>query len=185
MSLCTAVCSFGGGDSAVASVLQTMVCCVAFAVHALWQPFRERSANVAQAGLLSCLVVVALLNVPQAVIDTNAVKESKKMQQRVAQLQDVEVVLLLAPAVVVGVPLLALAWRRRRELGRWAVGGCVALARCPCALWAFVTGERASDTKALLDEPLLPSSAGSAVGSKLVSNSRGLRLTCRTASDNE
>jgi hypothetical protein len=179
------MCSFGGDDSAVAAVLQTMACITALMVHERWQPFRSRSANRAQTALLLCLVVVALLNVPQAAIDTNAATESDKMKQRVAQLQGGEAVLLLAPMVVVGVPLLALAWQRRRELGRRAAAGCAALAHCPCALRACVTGEGAADEEAPLDEPLLPSSSGNAAGSKLVSNSRGLRLTCDTADDDE
>ena len=68
-------------------MLQTLICGTAFAVHLLWQPYRERSANRAQTALLACLVVVAQLNVPQAAIDTNALAESSKMRRLIEQLQ--------------------------------------------------------------------------------------------------
>jgi hypothetical protein len=198
-----AVCSFGGTNSAVAAVLQTILCGVALMVQTLWQPFRERSANRAQTVLLVCLVVVALLNVPQAILDTNARAESDQMARLVRQLQGGEAVLLLAPAALVGVALLALAWRRRCDLVAAAGAGCAALAHCSCAFWACVAGEcAAADEEAPLDEPLLPNHSSSVSGSgsgdgdssvavlgssKLVCNSRGLRLTNRTpaADDDE
>ena len=169
--------SFGGADSAVAAVLQTLLCVIALMVHQTWQPFHERSANRAQTALLSCLVAVALLNVPQAILDTNALAESRKMKQLIEQLQGGEAVLLLAPAALVGAALAALAWHRRHELA-----GCAALARCPGATASTAAGLCAApcggeadeaDEEAPLEEPLLG-------GAKLVSNSRGLRLTHHT-----
>jgi hypothetical protein len=168
-----AIYSSGGADSAVAAVLQTLVCCTAFAVHVLWQPFRERSANRAQTALLACLVVVALLNVPQAMLDTNAVTESEHANVLLGKLRDAEAVLLLAPAALVGAALLALAWRRWHDVAAAARAGCAVFARC--------SGENA-DEEVPLDELLLDSSdsdGGSDSGSKskLFSNNRGLRLT--------
>jgi hypothetical protein len=69
-----------------------------------------------QTTLLSLLALVALLNVPQAALETNALSESGKMERLITQLRDMGEVLLLAPAVVVAAALLVLAWRRRREL---------------------------------------------------------------------
>jgi hypothetical protein len=161
-----AVYSFGGGDSAATAVFQTLICVVALLAHALWQPFRERSANRAQTALLSCLVAVALLNVPQAMLDTNARAESDEARRLLGQLQDSEAVLLLAPAALVGAALAVLVWRRRRDPAAASAGAsCAALVRCPCALWACVAGKCvAADEELLLDEPLLPSRSSSGGG---------------------
>jgi hypothetical protein len=141
-----AVHSFGGG--AVAAVLQTLICFIALMVHKTYHPFREDSANRAQTALLSCIVVVALLNVPQATIDTNALAESAEMTRLIGQLQDGEAVLLFAPAALVGAALLALAWRRRRSLAAAAWVGCAVVAgKCAAA---------AEEEVPPLAEPLLP-----------------------------
>jgi hypothetical protein len=189
-----AVHSFGGGDSAVTAVLQTLTCGTALVVHVMYRPFRERSANRAQTALLACLVVVAVLNVPQAMLDTNALATSPTASALVEKMRDVEAVLLLAPGALVGAALLALAWRQRRSLAREAAAGCAALAGCSCVLWARVMATlnvsccgAAADEEAPFDEPLLPSSSSRSKGrsSKLVDNSRGLRLTNRTSADSD
>ena len=166
-------------DSAVAAVLQTLICGAALMVHVACRPFSEPSANHAQTALLTCLTVVALLNVPQAMLDTNAIAESPHATALIGQLKDGEAVLLLAPALLVGTALAALAWQRRRELAAAARAGCEALARCPGATASAAAGlcpapcGGEADEEAPLEEPLLG-------GAKLVSNSRGLRLTHRT-----
>jgi hypothetical protein len=152
--------SFTVGSAAATAVLQTLLCGVALAVHLAWKPFRDANANRAQTALLSSLVVVAQLNVPQAAIDTNALAESDKMKWLLDQLKSGEAALLLAPAVLVGAALLVLAWRKRRALARQAAAGCAALARCPCALWACACGKSAAaagaaDEEAPLTEALL------------------------------
>jgi hypothetical protein len=124
-----AVYSFGGRSAAVSAVLQSLICITALAMHLLWQPFRERTANHAQAALLSCLVVVALLNVPQAAMDTNALSESGQMEELIHQLQGAAAALLLAPAAVMGAALLALAWQQRHWQARKLARCCTALAR--------------------------------------------------------
>jgi uncharacterized membrane protein YgcG len=149
-----AVFSFGSG--AVAAVLQTLVCGIALIVQTLWQPFRARSANRVQTALLAFLVVVALLNVPQAMLDTNARDESDEAKRLIRQMQNGEAVLLLAPALTLGAALLVLAWRRRRDVAGGVGGCCVALARCLCAPWACVTCASAAATaETPLDEELL------------------------------
>jgi hypothetical protein len=159
-------------NSAVAAVLQTLVCVAALMVHQTFQPFSEVSANRAQTALLSCLVVVALSNVPQAVLDTNAVAESAHAKAFVGQLKDGEALVLLAPALLVGIALLKLTWLRRRDLAVMASGSCVTL-----ACLALCGGSKA-DVEAPLGEPLLLGG-----NSQLVHNSRGLPLAHRTPAD--
>jgi hypothetical protein len=165
-------------DSAVAAVLQTAVCVAALAVHLRCYPFAMASANHAQTALLSLLALVALLNVPQAMLDTSAVTASAHANALTDRLRDAEAALLLAPAVVVGTAVLALAWHERSALAQKAAAGCAALLHCPGAAASAVASlccaEEEADEEAPLDAPLL----GGATG-ELVSNSRGLRLISR------
>ena len=132
------------------------------------------SANHAQTALLSLLALVALLNVPQAMLDTNALAASVTASALTTRLLEAEAVLLLAPAAFVGTALLVLAWRSRRDLvrsvaaGRATLASCLraavhAAARCPGA------AAGTADEGPPLDAPLLPGTS-----SKLNSNSRGL-----------
>ena len=165
--------SFGVG--AVAAVLQTLICVIALMAHQTRQPFRKPSANRAQTALLSLLALVALLNVPQAVLDTNARAESRTVRVLTRQLREVEAVLLLAPTLVLGTALLAMAWQRRVELAHKVSTDCAAaLVHCSC-----IAGARAAGEEGPLDELLLPDPIPSP-NRKLVSNSRGVRLTYRT-----
>jgi predicted outer membrane repeat protein len=167
-------------DSAVAAVLQTLICVAALVAHAACRPFSEPSANRTQFVLLLTLVIIALINVPQAMLDANAVEESAHAKALIKKLKDGEAVLLLAPALVVGTALLVLAWRLRRQLAAGARATCAALARCPRALCLPCTAGAEADDEAPLDEPLLADAEPGQLSPKLVSNSRGLRLTYRT-----
>jgi hypothetical protein len=159
-------------DSTIAAVLQTLVCLTALVVHLSYRPFTEASGNRTQTALLSLLVVVALLNVPQAMLDTNAVAASPYATSLVHRFREAEAILLMVPAAVVGAAMLALAWRERRKLAQKATAVCMALARCPGPADAV-------DEESQLEEPLL-------CNSQLVSNSRGLRLTAtRTSEDSD
>jgi hypothetical protein len=163
-------------DSAVAAVLQTVVCMAALAVHLSYRPFAMASANHAQTALLFLLALVAVLNVPQAMLDTNAVAVSEHAGALTKRLRDAEAALLLAPAVVVGAAVLALAWRERRALDQKVAAGCGALAGYPRAVASALTAavcRREDDEESQLEEPLLRNYM-------LVSNSRGLRLTQQT-----
>ena len=112
-----AVYSFvSSSDSAVAAVLQALVCCVALVVHVAARPYRETSTNRVQTALLSFLVVVALLNVPQAAIDTNAATQTATMARLVGRLQGAEAALLLAPACLALLVLLFVYARKYAQL---------------------------------------------------------------------
>ena len=99
-------------NSAIATVLQTFIGIAALLAHQACRPFRNDSANRVQAMLLSCIVVVALLNVPQAVLDTNGHDESEEMVNFNDQLGVVEAVLLTVPVVAIVLTMLRMAWRR-------------------------------------------------------------------------
>jgi hypothetical protein len=183
-----AVYTFNNTDSAVTAMLQTVVCLIALVVHASCRPFTNDSANRAQTMLLTLLVIDAQLNVPQAMLDSSAVVASDHAIALMGRLRNAEAVLLLVPTVVVGAALLALAWKTRGALAAKARSLCAALVRCPgaaanavvnclCA-WCCDGDEEAPP----LDEPLLPDSASS---DRLVSNSRGLRLTQHPTEDEE
>jgi hypothetical protein len=161
-------------DSTISAVLQTLVCLIALVVHLSYRPFTKASGNRAQTALLLLLVVVALLNVPQAMMDTNAVVASPYATSLLHRLREAEAVLLLVPVAVVGAGLLALAWRDRRKHAQRATAVCRALARCPGAVARAVVRcpADAADEESPLNEPLLGTH-------QLVSNSRGLRLTNR------
>jgi hypothetical protein len=151
-------------NSADGALLQVFLCLVAFVLHSLWHPFEADSSNRSQAVLLCSLVVVALLNVPQAVFDSNTEAVSATMQRRLEQMAGMEEVLILAPSCVVGVSFVALVWRRRREIARAAAAdiavGIVALRKCICAapIGAYHRCNRRSDDithDPFDDEPLL------------------------------
>ena len=103
-------------NSAVASILGALVCCVAYGCHSYANPVRERSGNLAQTLLLSNLVLLAFLCVPQALLDTNALAESDSVTELVSHLKVAKIALLLLPGVVVGGALLKLAWQKRSAL---------------------------------------------------------------------
>ena len=142
-------CFISSGESAVAAVLQTLVCGIALAVQLVYRPYAEDSANHTQASLLTLLVVVALLNVPQAVVDTNATAESAHASVLLKQLRDATAVLALVPAVVMGTALPLMLWRQRAVCATRIRAACLDLAGSEIGKGA------------LLDEPLLPS-AGAA-----------------------
>ena len=162
--------------SAMAAVLQTLICMVALMIHVAYRPYSEDSANRTQAVLLSILVVIALLNVPQAMLDTNAVAESPHAKAFLDQLKAAETGMLLAPALVVGAALLVLAWRLRRQLAAEVRATCAAIVRCPRGLCLLRATGTETSMEAPLDEPLLADAEPGQLSSKLVSNSRGLRL---------
>ena len=103
-------------NSAVASILGAFVCCIAYGCHSYANPVRERSGNLAQTLLLSNLVLLAFLCVPQALLDTNALAESDSVIQLVSKLKLIKTALLLMPGAVVGGALLKLAWQKRSAL---------------------------------------------------------------------
>ena len=161
------------------AVLQTLICSIALAVHVQYQPFKDRSANHTQAALLALLVCIAQLNVPSAMLQDNAGKESDRAQNIVRSLEDAEVVLLVAPALVMGSALFALAWRRRLDMMQGAAYYCSWLGSCPAG-WAFSTSRNAQGQ---LGSPLLSRDEAASPAArvpKIVQNSRGLRLTYAT-----
>jgi hypothetical protein len=105
-------------DTADGAVLQLFICLISVVLHVRWHPFTTASCNHTQTALLSSLVAIALLNVPQALFDSNAEVVSDSMQDRLSHMADAEEVLLFVPACVVAACVLALAWRQRRELVR-------------------------------------------------------------------
>jgi hypothetical protein len=158
-------------DSAVAAVLQVVVCATALAVHLSYQPFATASANRAQMALLILLALVALVNVPQAVLDTDAVAASAHAVALTQRLRDAGAALLLAPAVLFGAAMLQLAWRKQREIVQEVAATCAAARALVVTAWQEVAATcaaasalvvaaccRGGDEEAQLEEPLLSNS---------------------------
>jgi hypothetical protein len=143
----------GSVNSAVAAVLQTAVCMTALVVHLSNRPFATASANHAQTVLLSLLALVALINVPQAMLDTNAVAASAEAKALAGRFRYAEAALLLAPAVVMVIAVLALVWRQRRVLAHKVAAVCAAA----CAFIADLL-PREDDEESQLGEPLIRNS---------------------------
>ena len=120
------------------------------------------------ASVLSLLVVIALLNAPIAMIQTGAfaVLSSNPADAVVHQLVLAEAVLLLIPAVVCVVAVVAGAWLRRRAIcavlarGAALVGRCARRA-CNCA------GAQPSTAVPLLD-PIDGTDGGDCVSRSLI-----------------
>jgi hypothetical protein len=151
------------------ALLQVVVCVVALAVHLLWQPFATCNGNRAQTVLLLSLVAVALLNVPQALLDSNAEAISSTMQDLLRQARVIEAVLILTPGILVGMAVLRLAWRWRRELAQ-------RLFACCCCHLLGVQKARSSLEERLLDRGPTALRPGGKT-SVFKENDRGLRLT--------
>ena len=90
-------------NSALAAVLQVVVCVIALTVHISYRPFRIAATNHVQTALLGSLVVVVLLNVPHQIIAMNATSESAQARLLIGQLESAENVVLMLPALVCAV----------------------------------------------------------------------------------
>jgi hypothetical protein len=186
-------------NSATLALLQVLVSMTALACHLLCQPFRAASANRTQTALLSLLVVVALINVPQAVLDTNAQSASTTMLAHIAHLRDAGAVLLFAPACVLGTALVVRIWQQRQQvaLAFAATGTALSMsgfssgsveegaAGCVSFACALCSGCRQARAEEPLGEPLVAYDCGGEEGADgrdaaVIENSRGLRLTFRT-----
>jgi hypothetical protein len=85
-------------NSAIAALLQVLICLIALVVHLLHHPFLIGATNHLQTALLGSLVVVALLNVPQAIMAANATPESIRTQHQISQFGSAASVVLMLPA---------------------------------------------------------------------------------------
>jgi hypothetical protein len=77
-------------------------CGVFFGLQTVYHPFKEPAHNAAQAMLLFCAMVVAILNVVPADMSTNAMSTSHTMDDEVDALVVTEAALLFVPICAVG-----------------------------------------------------------------------------------
>ena len=78
-----------------------VICSLAFGLQTTFRPFKDEATNAAQALLLFSAVVVAALNVVPAILATNALSTSEKMEHEVDFLVAVEAALLFVPIALV------------------------------------------------------------------------------------
>jgi hypothetical protein len=187
-------------DGMVLALMQVTTCVAALVYHVVAKPYSAASANQTQTVLLTLLTAIALLSVPQAVLDTNAGTEN--IYDQLEHASTVTACFFVAPACTLGLALIAQAWQERRQAamccsalgtalvsvacgtGSWdqMASGIVACACSTC--WQGISPAPGADPPQELQEQLLGADDGGEMtagdrnpDSKLVSNSRGLRLT--------